>query len=268
MTKRIALVVAIGLALVTIAQAQLASHYYYWTSKLAPSRVYFRPSSQEMLCASLFNPTANGAVGLNPSGLLRQLGCPVGPPIVVWGENQRGKRKIYAINTIRVRFYGPGTYDGQNGTAALMRELKNNFLMRLLANGDLGRADMQYLPPLRRPAVNGPLPDSPAWQTWRGEERIEISDARIIRKRNLGRGNRTCQRLYGDRCWRADFIWALPIRLVLSGSENGSPVITVTLPGHPDAAFVDQATGQPAALGVGAGGLINIYLDPLETEEP
>jgi len=268
MKNKIIILLIIWLAQMPFAEAQSSSHYYYQTYKLAPSHIYFRPNSRDMTCASFLNPSGNSGVSLDVSGLLKQFSCPAKPPLVVWGENQRGSRKIYAINTIRVRFYGPGRYDGPSGITTLLQVIKNNYYIRILADGDLGLAEVQYLPPVRQPTINSPMADSPAWRSWRGEERIEIDTPQITKKRNLGRGNRTCRRLYGDRCWLADFVWALPVRLVIKGDEAGSPIINVALPKHPDAAFVNKTSGRSASLSVRDGSLVNIFLEPANFEEP
>jgi len=242
--------------------------YHYHPLKVRPSDIYFRPTATEMACAGLLNPSSDGEVGLNVSGVMLQLDCPQEGPVVVWGENSRGNKKFYAINTIRIRFYGPGTYDGQYGVDTLMEILKRDYLMRLLASGDLEPANVQYEAPVREPTIDSPLPDSPSWRRWRGDEAIEIDDALVSRKKNLGRGNRTCRKFYDDRCWRADFTWALPVRLVLSGSEAGFSKIDVSLPEWPEKVFVEASSGQSATLSVSGGVLLKIDVLPTTFVSP
>ncbi len=268
MIRLAALLTAVVLALAGAAGAQSVARYHYVAKGTSPAEVFFRPGASELLCAALLNRSSGGRVSLDPRGLLARLSCPASPPVVVWGENSLGNGRIYAINRIRIRFYGPGTYSGASGIASLLRELKNNYYLRLLAGGDLGKAGLQYLPPVTKSPVTAPVPDSPDWRTWSSEEWLAIGDPLIIRKKNHGRAHEVCKKVYGANCWGADFIWALPVRLVLQGDETGSPTITVRLPLYPERAFVDRATGQTTALGVSGGELVRIRLEPIEDGEP
>jgi len=268
MTRLAALLTAVVLAFSGAAGAQSVARYHYVAKGTAPAEVLFRPGAAELLCAGLLNRSGGGAVGLDTRGLRASLSCPAGPPVVVWGENSLGNGRIYAINRIKIRFYGPGTYDGAYGIDALLPVLKRDYYLRLLAAGDLEKAELQYLPPVVQPPVNAPVSDGPGWRTWSGEERLAIDDPLIIRKKNHGRAHEICKKVYGANCWGADFIWALPVRLALRGDETGSPTITVKLPLYPERAFVDRATGRVAALGVSGGELVEIRLIPIEDGEP
>ena len=250
------------LVLLVLAPLVLAETYYYDPRRLRPTDIYFNPTPEEMECAAMLNPGTAGQVTVNLGNLRAQLSCPAQPPVVVWGEDSNGNA-IYAIGTIKVRFYGPGTYDGEYGTDTLMELLKSDYLLRLLVSGDLGEADIQYESPVRKPRITSPVSDSPNWHTWSSDERIEIDDARIIRKRNLGPNNRHC-RVYNDRCWRADFIWSLPVRLVLHGGETGSPEMTVEFPSYPEDVFVSRTNQKAATQGISGGKLITFELRPID----
>ena len=230
MKRLVAAFLLAGLSLWTPAWGQTWYYNVDQDIQISPDELDFDPTSQDLLCATLLEPGSTPANGVNVDNITLPSGCPSSPPVVVWGVDPDTGDTVYAA-LITVKFWGQKRYgNSKYGVDALVRVLKNNYGLDIDANGDLNKVDAQFLPPLTTPPVASPVAGS-GWYAWQSNQSISLADPTISDKQNHSWWNRTCRRLYNDRCWSAVLTWALPVRLVVHGGENGSYQITLT-PGH------------------------------------
>ena len=252
--KRLVFIVLV-LGLFPFAQVWGQTWYYNVDQdiSIAPENLDFNPDSQDLLCAVLLEPGSTPADGVTVTGIELPANCPANPPVVVWGIDPDTGDTIYAA-LITVKFWGQKrSTHNRYGTDALIDVLKNNYGLKIDASGDLNNVDTQFLPPLTTPPINSPVTAS-GWYAWQSEQSISLDDPEVSDIHNYSRRNRTCRRLYRDRCWSALFTWALPVRLVVHGEESGSYEITLT-PGLFEAKSA-------STLGVSGGELINPQVLP------
>ncbi len=195
--------------------------------QISPDELDFDPTSQDLLCATLLEPNSTPPDGVSVDNIVLPSGCPSSPPVVVWGVDPNIGDTVYAA-LITVKFWGrKRSSDGRYGVDALVRVIKNNYALQIDASGDLDDADAQFLPPLTTPPINSAVGGT-GWYAWQSSQSLSLVNPEISDVQNHSRWNRTCRRLYNDRCWSAILTWALPVRLVVHGGENGSYEITVT----------------------------------------
>jgi len=227
----IILVVILGI-FATARRNDRATWYYNVDQKIqiTPTNLDFEPTSQDLLCAALLEPGSTPSGGVTVTGIELPADCPANPPVVVWGTDPDTGDTIYAA-LVTVKFWGKKrSTNGRYGVNALINTLKNNYGLKINASGDLDDVDAQFLPPLTTPPVDSPVTTS-GWYAWQSGQTISLKDPEVSDVHNYSQQNRRCQSLFKDRCWSALLTWALPVRLVVHGDENGSYQITVS-PGH------------------------------------
>ena len=202
-----------------LANLAWGAKWYYEPPNLSPTELYFRPTVQQMLCASLLNPQSGPGV-LTLSNLPLPSYCPSTPPLVIYAKDSQNqeKRSIH----IAVKFWGKRFYQHRKtGVNNLIRKLKSSYTLRFLASGDLGRVHAQYLPPLISPTAQ---PSGTNWIDFAASKDIAIDEPLVTDQQNYIQPW-DCPRKLRRRfrgCWSAVLHWQLPIREVLQGTETGT----------------------------------------------
>ncbi|WP_457637334.1 hypothetical protein [Oceanithermus sp.] len=195
--------------------------------QISPETIDFNPTTSDLLCAALLGPPGTGGE-VSVSNVTLPPGCPDSPPVVVWGVNPDSGETVYAA-LIRVKFWGEKRYtNSRYGVNALIQVLQDNYGLNIEASGDLNKADAQFLPPLTTPPVDSPPAATTGWYTWRDSQLVSVDEPEVSDEENHWILDDTCWNLYRDNCWSAVLTWALPVRLVVHGGENGDYQITVT----------------------------------------
>ncbi|XOB98745.1 hypothetical protein ACMC9I_01230 [Deinococcota bacterium DY0809b] len=231
MRRLLALFVLIGLG--------FAQTWYYnvdQANAFSPDTLNFNPSSEQLVCAGLLEPATAPAGGVAVSNLALPAGCPAVPPVVVYGTDPGTGDTIYAV-VFTAKFWGQKRWwDDTYGVDPLIEVLRQSYALQVSASGDLDQVDSQYSPPWTTPPINQPVPSS-TWYRWTDAQSLSLATPKVADQRNFTLlqcyfkgiyfededGN-----IYYDRCWSAQLTWALPVRLVLHGTESGAPSVTLT----------------------------------------
>jgi len=212
------------------ARAQSSVVWYYNVDQdvqIAPERLDFYPEGSDLLCATLLEPAAQ-AGEVQVGDLTPPAGCPAAPPVVVWGVDPATGETVYAA-LITIKFWGERHYrNRRTGVNPLIDTLKDGYALEIEAAGDLDRVDAQLLPPLTTPPVDAPV-TAGGWYRWTSLQTVSLADPEVSEEENHPRNDPICQSLFPDhRCWSALLTWALPVRLVLHGDEQGAAEIVLT----------------------------------------
>jgi len=212
----------LALSILSFSIFSWAQTWYYATPTYIPKRLEFQPSTDQQLCAAIQNtsPTSvNNVVRITLSPDF--MSCTY--PVVVWGVDPSGNERE-AIN-IQAQFWGEGSlYDPETGLNALLAALQAFFVYNFKVSNLNAILQLQYIPELLPPtpaAIENALQRTD-WQTLQDEQRIPIASPSVQRTRQYT-AHPTCLTLFerGD-CWKATLTWALPLRLVITGTEKGT----------------------------------------------
>lgn len=208
-----------------LANLAWGAKWYYEPPEAEPAELFFEPTAQQMLCASLLNPLPGPGV-LTLSNLPLPSYCPSVPPVVVYAKDNQNqeKRSIH----IAVKFWGKRFYQHRKtGVNNLIRKLKSSYSLRFLASGDLVRVHPQYLPPLISPTTQ---PSGTSWIDFIATQDLSLDTPHVTDAHNYTRRSDCPRKLRKRRfkgCWSAVLHWQLPIREVLQGTETGTRQVQV-----------------------------------------
>ncbi|WP_456411273.1 hypothetical protein [Oceanithermus sp.] len=232
-----------------------AQSFFYEPLTLAPAEVNFLVTAEDLICAALLSPDGASSGGVIVDGLSLPPNCPSSPPVVVWGVDPESGDAVYAT-LIRVKFWGERFYwNRRSGVDALVRLLKSDYGVDMVAAGDVGSVDVQLLPPLTQPPVDQPSDVTAGWASWQVYQSVSMDDPQISDEANYP-GTCPLEDQLGSTCWSAVLTWALPIRLVVHGGELGNFKVTVTAEGF------SQKTA--STLNVSGGELVRPTVQPYE----